>query len=672
MKAVLRNTLLSVILCLLSINIQGQNPNWSVNTAQYQFSMTFTCFLNIDGTTLSDSEDTVAAFINNEIRGVAKVVFVESYQKHVVFLSVYANTNNETIHFKIYDSTTNLVKSIDKTEIFVIDANLGSMQQSYSIAQPTLSQEATLHGFGFENASVLSNEITDNKILLTVAHKTDTSTLIASFSTSQNATVTLNNIKYSSGSNYFDFSNTVNLILVSEDESTYKTYEIIVTVAADSSPFTMSITSTQEANTNTSPIVASIDLSEPVQNLNSSDIVIDNGIVMSLQEATPTKYLLSVLPLSSGQVAISIPENTILSDENRYNAASNNLAFQYDIQAPMHFPIESKTDGNTLYFDLEFNEVVTGVDRLDFQIVGPELQNTNLVAVIKKSNTNYEIQTSITASHSNDVRLQIVNNHSIYDTSGNSLQKNNQESFVRIRKELSLKAIDIQKVYGENDPELGYEITAGSLDANDVLMGKLERTSGDLVGQYPISSNLSNNHYNIQFTAGNFEITKRPITIKADAISKTNHQEDPELTYQVIVGSLAYSDFFSGELQRNTGENPGEYSINQGSLTVNENYEITYQSAMFTILEDSAMSLGDPNTDKIKIYPNPFKDGLYLELGSSEILQKVILYDLHGKKLLHPLHYENLLDLSMIGPGIYILKVVTNQQIDYVKVLKNN
>ena len=87
-------------------------------------------------------------------------------------------------------------------------------------------------------------------------------------------------------------------------------------------------------------------------------------------------------------------------------------------------------------------------------------------------------------------------------------------------------------------------------------------------------------------TNGNvaIEITKRSITVTADAKSKLAGQADPELTYKVSVGSVVDGDDFTGALARQAGEKPGIYAILQGTLALTNNYEITYVGANFTIL----------------------------------------------------------------------------------------
>jgi len=78
------------------------------------------------------------------------------------------------------------------------------------------------------------------------------------------------------------------------------------------------------------------------------------------------------------------------------------------------------------------------------------------------------------------------------------------------------------------------------------------------------------------------EITPKPITVIADAVSKVYGTADPELTYTYI-GDLVGDDTFSGELSRTAGEAPGIYPIEQYILTLGQNYDITYQGADFTI-----------------------------------------------------------------------------------------
>ena len=156
------------------------------------------------------------------------------------------------------------------------------------------------------------------------------------------------------------------------------------------------------------------------------------------------------------------------------------------------------------------------------------------------------------------------------------------------------------KVYGNGDPALTYQITAGSLAFSDAFSGAMTRVAGENVGTYAIQQGtlaLSSN-YNLSFLGANLSITARPVTITADPKTKTYGDSDPALTYQITSGSLAFSDPFSGTLARATGEIVGMYAINQGTVALNSNYALAYIGANLTI---SKRTLNVTADDKSKI-----------------------------------------------------------------------
>ena len=60
---------------------------------------------------------------------------------------------------------------------------------------------------------------------------------------------------------------------------------------------------------------------------------------------------------------------------------------------------------------------------------------------------------------------------------------------------------------------------------------------------------------------------------------------DPALTYQITVGTLVAGDAFAGSLTRAAGENMGVYAIEQGTLALSNNYDLTYVGADLTIVQ---------------------------------------------------------------------------------------
>lgn len=77
----------------------------SFDNSQYDFSMNFIVRLNIEGTLSEDTEDLVGAYVNGQLRGVAKVVFRPGIG-YVAFLTAYSNSvSGETVDFQIWDAS---------------------------------------------------------------------------------------------------------------------------------------------------------------------------------------------------------------------------------------------------------------------------------------------------------------------------------------------------------------------------------------------------------------------------------------------------------------------------------------------------------------------------------------------------------------------------------------
>ncbi|AXJ01157.1 Putative Ig domain-containing protein [Cyclonatronum proteinivorum] len=152
---------------------------------------------------------------------------------------------------------------------------------------------------------------------------------------------------------------------------------------------------------------------------------------------------------------------------------------------------------------------------------------------------------------------------------------------------LVIRTLSSTKIFGQPDPlfSVSYIGFVGDDDEN-VLEGELSftRESGEDAGLYAVMpSGLSSPEYEITFLSGNLEILPLDITIVPDALSKTYGSEDPPLTYS-FSPELAEGDSFSGSLNRDQGELPGSYEIQQGSLTLSPNYDITLESRFFEIL----------------------------------------------------------------------------------------
>jgi hypothetical protein len=228
----------TLLLFFIGINAFGQAPSWSVNENNFQYTMSFVAFVNVDGVNLSDSNDKVAAFVNGECRGVTNLTYVASEDSYYAYLTVFSNENSEIINFKIYDSTNNVETDVVKTKIFEINEHYGNLFQAYSVANPTLSNTAEITNFDFKDVNVNDQTIAGSQITLYVDfgididfgvnNGVDITSLNAIFDLSAGAKLFIGTVNQISGNNNMDFTNPLQMHVLSEDQTVLKQWEITV------------------------------------------------------------------------------------------------------------------------------------------------------------------------------------------------------------------------------------------------------------------------------------------------------------------------------------------------------------------------------------------------------------------------------------------------------------
>lgn len=220
---------LSLLLLLFGANrIIAQSPNWAVNANDFQYTMTFVGFLNVDGRTLANSNDKVAAFVNGKCRGVANLIYVDNQKRYYAYLTVFSNIENEIVNFKIYDSEKNVVKDVSKTKFFTSNQHFGNLFQAYSFANPALSSAADIVDFNFKNI-IRKNIIFDStKISVYLDKQADVTAMNTVFSLSTGANAFIETNPLISGSNAVNFTNPVLVQVRSEDESVVKDWMVSI------------------------------------------------------------------------------------------------------------------------------------------------------------------------------------------------------------------------------------------------------------------------------------------------------------------------------------------------------------------------------------------------------------------------------------------------------------
>lgn len=154
-----------------------------------------------------------------------------------------------------------------------------------------------------------------------------------------------------------------------------------------------------------------------------------------------------------------------------------------------------------------------------------------------------------------------------------------------------ITAEDITKVYGDEPFIHGTSDSGLALTyvVTDETIAKFQNGKLTIkqVGSTTVTASQGGNQSflpaeDVTFT---LTITKAMLTVAADSgFSKQFGQEDPVFTYDVT--GLQYTDtrsVLTGLLSRVAGEELGVYAITKGTLIAEPNYEITFESADFTI-----------------------------------------------------------------------------------------
>ena len=158
-------------------------------------------------------------------------------------------------------------------------------------------------------------------------------------------------------------------------------------------------------------------------------------------------------------------------------------------------------------------------------------------------------------------------------------------------KQATVTVADATKVYGDNDPDFTWTITA-TQDGNTVELDVAEfeikvSHEGSDVGTYPLtaSGESTQNEYELIFMPGTLTITRAPATVTANSFTMVQGEEE-ELT--ATVTGLKNGDPESVINYTLSRENPeskhsGNYVITPSGAAEQGNYTVRYVNGLLTI-----------------------------------------------------------------------------------------
>tara|TARA_R110002096_G_scaffold400804_2_gene597520 strand:- start:15759 stop:17522 length:1764 start_codon:yes stop_codon:yes gene_type:complete len=105
----------------------------------------------------------------------------------------------------------------------------------------------------------------------------------------------------------------------------------------------------------------------------------------------------------------------------------------------------------------------------------------------------------------------------------------------------------------------------------------------------------------------------------------------------------------------------------------NDNVSTTFNARKFSItvieVANTTLNIANVSLSNISVFPNPFKDQLIIH--SERQLKSILVYNINGSRVFNIENISNnIIDLSTLNPGMYIMKVETNNGLAFKKLIK--
>lgn len=101
----------------LSLTMEGDKPDWTVDKGKYESTMSIIGTLSILGKPSYNADDIVGVFVDGECRGIAHPAYNERYDNSFLLLDVYGNDDDagKVFTFKAYDASTGIMYPVTTT-----------------------------------------------------------------------------------------------------------------------------------------------------------------------------------------------------------------------------------------------------------------------------------------------------------------------------------------------------------------------------------------------------------------------------------------------------------------------------------------------------------------------------------------------------------------------------
>ncbi len=158
----------------LDLEVTQQPPaDWVVDPSDFDFSMNVIGQVSIEGILSNDPGDILAAFVDNEIRGLAYLQYLEAFDNHQAFLTIYSNEaipDVETIEYRVWDASAGVVRGrvIPDDMTFAANTTLGQPASPvpFEVTNGIVQDIAVAEGWQWISFNLASSDLQDPDMLL--------------------------------------------------------------------------------------------------------------------------------------------------------------------------------------------------------------------------------------------------------------------------------------------------------------------------------------------------------------------------------------------------------------------------------------------------------------------------------------------------------------------------
>lgn len=175
-----------------TIRVNAEKPDWYINPADYEYSMSMFATATVNSDVADDSEDMLAAFIGNQLAGVTSPQLLSSYSRHYIIMDIYANLTqaekdsvnhglsiSKQVTFKYWDASTGRIytsvgitlpesKIKNKDQLLFVGGKLvGTLKSPVRLAAGTVAEQsvALTKGWNWISFNVLPEDVNLSAVL---------------------------------------------------------------------------------------------------------------------------------------------------------------------------------------------------------------------------------------------------------------------------------------------------------------------------------------------------------------------------------------------------------------------------------------------------------------------------------------------------------------------------